>query len=311
MPPQITTLAQQIIFNDVSLADLMVSDFIYAGTMFNVLHAEESSNGDKHEYWKELTAPTVGFRDPGKSANNSPGTKEQVLTQLKVLDATAHEDKAIADNYKHGPDDFMAMRGLENFQAGVHLADRQFIYGTNVDGDGFVGLVENDGLNALADDKVVDAQGSGNDVEDIWIIRTGQNAMAAIYNGDTPLTIEDRVTQQLNEYDSSGNAIGQFTGYVTPIMSWLGLQFGSIHDVVRIANVDVTANDVEDYVQDGIALFPSTHQPTHVFTSRRGRRAIQRSRTSISDAARQPIPTDVDGVSLEISEAIVGAAALT
>ena len=310
MPATQTTLAQLLLINDRSLADFEVSDVVLAGTMFDLLHGQESSNGTVHVYSREDAAPVVGFRDPNTSANNSPGTYSNVTVNLKVLDATASEDKAIADVWKHGHDAFMAKRGLRNLQVGFHTAEKQYIYGTNNDSDGFVGLVEADGLNQLSDEKVIDAGGSGNDVEDIWIIRTGEEDVSAICNGDCPLDIGEIVVQQLNEY-SGGNAIGQYTGYVAPIMSWLGLQIGSKHSVVRIANVDVTSNSIEDAVSDGIALFPSGREATHIFCSRRARNGIKKYRTATTTSGKKAqVPTDVDEVPLHISEAIVGGAAL-
>lgn len=310
MPATQTTLAQLLLINDRSLADFEVSDAILAGTMFQMLHSQESSNGTVHKYPRETVTPVVGFRDPNTSANNTPGTYVNETLDLKVLDATASEDMAVADAWKHGHEAFMAKRGLRNLQVGFHTAEKQYIYGTNNDADGFTGLVEADGLNELSDEKVVDAGGAGNDVEDIWIIRTGEEDVSTIVNGENPLSIGEIVIQQLNEY-SGGNAIGQYTGYVAPIMTWLGLQIGSKHSVVRVANVDVTSNSIEDAVSDGIALFPSGMEPDFIFCSRRARNGIKKNRTATTTSGRKAeVPVDIDDIPLHISEAIVGGAAL-
>lgn len=307
MAEERTTLAELLKFNDVSLADLNVSDLVLGGTMWAELFAQPSSNGTVHKYFKEITAPVIGFRLPNESKTHQPGTKEQVIVDLKILEATAEEDKAIAEANIKGADYHMAMRAMENLRVAFHNTDRQFIYGTAADAKGFTGLAEASGLDALADEKVVDGGGSGSDVESIWIMRTAENGVSSIFNGDNDgLQIGDIYEQQLNEYNGSGLAIGTFSGLVAPILSWLGMQIGSKHDVVRIANVDTTSNDVEDLIQDGLSLFPSGKGANKIFCSRRARRAVTRGRQkTATENKRVPTATEVDEVPLYISEGLV------
>lgn len=305
MPEQRTTLAELLKFNDRSLAELDVSDIIFAGSMLSVLHAQPSSNGTVHKYYKQVTAPVIGFRKANAPKTSQPGVKEQVSIDLEFLEATVEEDVKIARGYIHGEEAFMAKRGLENLTEAFHHAEVQFIYGTGNDADGFVGMAEATGYTALADEKVIGGGGTGTDVESIWIVRTGEDDLSAVSNGEESLEIGEIYRQQLNAYDVSDNVIGTFSGLVAEIHSHFGLQLGSIHSLVRIANVDTTSNTVEDLVQDGLELFPSTKQPTHIFLSRRARRAISRGRQkTATENRRVPRAMDVDEIPLVISEAL-------
>jgi hypothetical protein len=309
------TLANLNIIGDVSLADLNVADTILAGSMWGVLFAQESSNGTKHTYEKETDAPTVGFRDANSPNVGTAGVDVQVDITLKILEATVEADKALALGYprrKGGREGYMAKKGARKLAAAFHTSERQLIYGTGNDADGFVGLTEATGLNSLAGEKVIDAGGTGNDVESIWVLRSGEDDVSTIYNGESAFNFGDIYEQQLTKYDGAGAVQGTYAGLVTSIISWLGLQIGSKHSLVRVANVDVTANDVEDYVQDALALFPGDRMATDIFGSRRARRAIQRGRQKTStQLERAALVTSIDGVPVHTSEGLLPETALT
>ena len=116
----------------------------------------ESSNATIHEYYKETQAPVVGFREANTAGTNTPGQEERVTVNLKILEAKVEADKAVAKAYprrKGGVPAYMAKKSSRYLAAGFHAAERQFIYGTASDSDGFVGFAENDGLNSISDGK--------------------------------------------------------------------------------------------------------------------------------------------------------------
>jgi hypothetical protein len=278
--------------------------------MFQMLFAQESSNGTVHSFVVETGAPTVGFRPVNTGHANAAGTSTRYNIDLKVLDATAQEDAALADAYKDGPEMFMAKRALRNLAAGFSAAEKQFIYGTDNDADGFVGLAEAAAYLFQDSEKVIDGGGSGSAVQSAWIIRTGEDDLSVVYNGDTPMTIDDIVPVLLNQY-SDGNAVAQFPGYMTKVLTWLALQIGSKHSVCRVANLDLTGTNFEDKIQDGLATFPSDRPATHIVVSRAGRRAIQNGRTSYNALGiPAQLPTEIDGVPIVISEALVAETAI-
>lgn len=300
------TLAQALMIDNVAHGDQMVSDIILAGSMFQALHAEPSSNGLVHSYTKTVTTPVIGFRNLGEPDNNKPGTKADVSISLKLLDCTVKEDAGRVESSPRGVDGYLSDTGLENLSTGFHTAEKQLFYGIANDTKGFVGLTQAAGYSALGA-HCLDAGGrSANNVESIWVCRTGKNDLAAVYNEQMGgLTIDDYYKTQLNAYDNTGVVTGQFSGYAMPIMSWLGLQLGSVHSLIRIANVDVESATIEDHISKAINRFPSNKPPTHVVMSREARGGVKNGRTTFSPVGqRAPVPTEVDGIPIIISEAL-------
>ena len=290
--------------NDVSVADLGISDIIFAGSAFAMLNAQESSNGTLHSYTVETGAPTVGFRAANTGHNNAAGSSTKYDISLKILDATVQEDKAIADVWRNGSEAFMEKRALRNLAQAFNQAEKQFLYGTGNDSDGFVGLVENDAYKYQDSEKVIDGGGSGSAVQSAYIIRSTEDDLSVVYNGDEPMTMGEIYEALLNEY-SGGNAVSQYSGYVLPIISWLGLQIGSKHSVVRVANLDLSGTNVEDKIQDGLAEFPEDKPATHILLSKKCRRSIQKARQSYNPyGAPAVIPDNIDGVPLVLSAAL-------
>ena len=162
-------------------------------------------------------------------------------------------------------------------------------------------------------EKVIDAGGTGTDLESVWIIRTGEDDVSAIYNGETGMMFGDIYEQLLYQYDAGGAVLGSFAGLVTTLTTWLGLQIGSAHSVLRVANIDYNNHEtVEDFIQDGLAEFPSDRMATHIFGSRRIRRAIQKGRQKTSDGIdRVSMVNSIDGTPVLTSEGLLPETALT
>ena len=303
------TLANLNIIGDVSLADLNVADTILAGSMFMMLHAQESSNGIVHTYSKEIEAPVVGFRNPNQSNRGTAGVDTQATVNLKVLEATVEADKALAYGFpkrKGGPSAYMAKKAARKLAAAFHTAERQLIYGTGHDADGFVGLAEVPGLAALGQEKVIDAGGTGNDLESVYVMRTGEDDVSTIYNGKDAFDFGQMYETRLNEVDGAGAVLGTYAGLVSTILSWIGLQVGSLHSIVRVANIDTSGTDVEGFIQDAIALFPGDRMATDIFASRRVRRAVQRGRQSTAtENQRVGLVTSIDGLPVSTSEGLL------
>ena len=202
---------------------------------------------------------------------------------------------------------FMQKRAFWNLAAALDTAERQFFDGTANDADGFVGLKEDANFDALADPRVIDG-GAGADVSDIWVIRTSEDDLSLIGNGDDPLDFGDGEIHITTLTDVNNKP---YTGYTAPLMSWLGLQVGSLNSIVRVANVDVDGTNIEEKTQEAISMFPGRSPATHVIMSRAARFGIQKTRTSFNGAGTPAlIPANVDGVPIVISEAITTGAAL-
>lgn len=310
------TLGNLEIINGASLADLEISDAVLDGTIWARLYAQESSNGTKHEYEKEVDTPVVGFRDVNTGKKGTAGVDELVTVGLKGLEVTVEADKLLAQGYRRrqgGIEAYFARKSKRKLRAAFHHTGTQTIYGTGSDTDGFVGLAENALLNTITSEKVIDAGGTGSDLESVYIIRTAEDGLSALYSGEDGLLSGFGDIQDQQLYRIVGGELESFAGLVATLCSWLGLQVGSKHDVVRVCNIDFNDHaSIEDAIQDGLSLFPGGFTPNDIWASRRIKRAIQKGRQKTSTEARRVgMATDVDGVPLSTVEALIPETQLT
>lgn len=307
MAQNLLTLPELIVINNKNLADIDVTDLVDDAPVLKALAAQAASNGTKHEYSKEVGAPVVGFRAPNTGRDYSHSVDQQVTIDLKILDATFAVDKALADAYtKGGAGAWLAREGRRHLRAAFAMAERQFFSGVANDALGFVGLPDADGLNALTDEMVVGAGGSGGGsiYTSVWAIRTTEDmANACVVMGqDGEITIGDSVIVPLPELSNGSPTSKTYPGYYTPITGWIGLQLGSVHSVARLCNIDAsigaTSNTLDDdLLSKLLELFPETAPPTHFVMNKRARGQLQRSRTTYSPTGLPaPLPQEYEGI---------------
>jgi len=297
------TLADLVVINDQNLADIDVSDLLDDAPLLRTLAADTASNGTSHKYTKETAAPVVGFRDVNNGRENTKSTDTLVTVTLEILDASFACDKALADVYKHGVEAYIAREARRHLRAAYFAAENQFLYGVGADSNGFAGMADNAGLDAIADAMVINggsAVGSIN--SSVWAIRTtgDMGHVTAISGQDGNIEIGETIVQRL------AGATGWYPGYYTPITTWLGLQIGSAKSVGRLCNLDAGSNKLADTdMSDLLELFPSHAQPTHFVMSRRSRAQLQASRTATNaTGAPAPRPTEYEGIPIITTEAI-------
>lgn len=307
------TLADLVKLNDMNLADIDVSDLLQKAPLLAALAAATASNGTNHSYLKETGAPVVGFRALNAGRFNSTDTDTKVEIALQILDASFRVDKAGADAYtKGGAPAYLARRGKRSLRAAFAGAEKQILYGTGNDADGFVGLAECATVNGLSDtEHVVNAGGSTvNGATSVWLLRSSddETGVTVITGKEGQIEIGDSVVVEATDADGK-----HYPAYYTPICGWLGLQVGSAFDIVRIANI--TAQDgcglTDDLLSQAMELFPAADGPTHIAMSRRARGQLQRSRTATtSDGRTAPTPKDYEGVPIICTDQIVNTEAI-
>lgn len=306
MADDFIALADLVTINDQNLADIEVTDLLDDAPFMKALAAETASNGTSHKYTKETGAPVVGFRAPNAGREYDSSDDTLVTIDLKILDASFQIDKALADAYtKGGPEALVAREARRALKAAFFGAEKQFINGT-VGGAaaGFTGLA--DALAALANTKVVNAAGTtAATASSIWMVRTRGDgtALTAIMGQGGNITIDE--TTVIKAVDGTGK---YYPAYFTPIEGWLGLQLGSVHDVVRIANLteDSGKGATDALIYKGLELFPAARQPNLIVMNRRSLRQLQASRTATNaTGAPAPRPTEVEGIPIVVTDAIL------
>lgn len=291
MSDSLITLSDLVSINGAGVSDIEVKDIIDGAPVLAAMAAAEASDGTIHKYLKETGAPVVGFRDPDEGRDHSKSTDELVTINLKVLDASFHVIKVLADIYKKGAEAMIAREAARHLRAAFALAEKQIFNG--LDAKGFSSLISS--LSYLGHPMVYNAGGS-TAVTSVWMIRsTPDEAGTTVIAGQNGNIVIDETFVQFIEV---GSPAKKLAAYMTPIEGWLGLQIGSAYSVGRLANVDNGSYKLtDDLLSELFALFPEDAPPTMICMNKRSRKQLQQSRTATSPSgAPAPWPTEWEGI---------------
>lgn len=305
-------LADLVKINDMNVSDIDVSDLLKDAPFISALAADTASNGTDHKYLKETGAPVVGFRAVNDGRDHDHSDDTLVTINLKILDASFHVDKAVADAYtKGGPDAWVAREGRRHLRAAFKKGETQLLYGTGSDSDGFTGLSDASTIDGASDAMVVDAGGTtANTQTSVYLVRSvdPMTDVTLIVGQNGNIEIGDRYEQMMP------GTTGHFPAYVTSMYAWLALQLGSIYSVGRICNLhasDSGAQLDDDKIADAISKFPEERQPTHLVMNRQSRKQLQQSRTATSTTgAPAPFPTESFGIPIISTSSVVNTEAV-
>ncbi|WP_417625136.1 major capsid protein [Paremcibacter congregatus] len=300
-------LAELLKIDDTGLADYGVTDLIDDAPFLKALAAVLSSDGTNHKYLKETSAPVVGFRPVNDGRENAKSGDTLVEIALKILDASFGVDMALADAHKKGPDAFVMREAVRHLKAAFFHAEKQLVYGA--DSDGFSGLVSASTLQYTDSGKVLNALGdTANETTSVYLVRTNEEGDAAVVMGnDGNIEIGQTVVQR-----ASGATAGTYPEYYTPISGWMGLQVGSAHSIVRIANIDFDHPLTDDLIYEAVSMFPAGRKPNLCVMNGTARNMLRKSRTATNaTGAPAPIPEEVAGAEIVETDAIVDTEAVT
>lgn len=305
-------LTELILLNNNNLADLEMTDLLQDAPFLAGLHAELASNGTRHSYLVEDGAPVVGFRAINAGRENKKSSDRQVDVTLMILAATFNVDQQLAKNYKKGEAAFMSREARRHLKAAFSAAEKQIIYGTGNDSDGFTGMAQATTVDALSDtDHVVNAGGSSvGATTSVWAIRSPNDGtgVCAIMGQDGEITIGEYFQQLLQDGDGK-----DYPGYVQPIEGYMGLQIGSAYDMARIVNLTTQAGKglTDTLMSQLMEKFPASRPPTHFIMNRQSRGQLQRSRTATrTDGADAPIPENYQGIPIICTDSILNTEAV-
>jgi hypothetical protein len=302
MADTLTSLADMVKLNDVSVRDMGVTDIFNEAPLLAALHSIEASHGTDHKFLKETGSPAVGFRAANAGIEWKTDADTLVTIALKILDASFGIDRALVDNASRGGSSIMMRKARRHLRAAFAHAELQLLYGDGSvdanDSDGFQGLA--DVLNDTADAMVIAADGTA-DRTSVWAIRTvsDESAACVVVGNDGMIDIPEYYPQDI--LDSSSK---HFPGYHQPIQGYIGYQFGSAKSAARLGNIGSDGTGLtDDYLSNLYELFPAKHKPTHFCMNVRSQMQLQRSRTTYSPTgAEAPLPTSWNGVNFVITD---------
>ena len=292
MSDSLITLSDLVNINGAGISDAEIKDIIDGAPVLAALAADSASDGTVHKYLKETGAPVVGFRDPDEGRDHSKSTDELVTINLKVLDASFHVIKVIADAYKKGADALIAREGMRHLRAAFALAEKQIFNGLGNDAKGFSALI--DELSYVGHPMVYNAGGSSA-CTSVWMIRSTPDMSNAVViaGNDGKIEMDETFVQFIEDSNSK-----KLAAYMTPVEGWLGLQLGSAYSVGRLANIDDSSHKLtDDLLSELYSLFPEDAPPTMICMNKRSRKQLQQSRTAVNaTGAPAPWPVEWEGI---------------
>ena len=263
--------------------------------------------GTTYKTLVRTSLPTVGFRNANEGATAVKSAYENKIVETFIVDAPIEIDKAVADANEDGWESVLAMEGNAVLEAAFRSVGSQMYYGTATTVQtstaaaptkGFPGLLElYDSTNMEHD-----VSGTGSDTSSAWLVKWGPQYLQWVIGMGGEVQTQDVEATRLTDSNSL-----PYSGYRKPFELYIGLQMVNPNSVVRIKNIDIGTNTLnDDDVYDALELFPAGITPDAIFMSRRSRGQLRSSRTATnSTGAPAGIPTEVEGVQIVVSDSIL------
>lgn len=297
------TLAGLLLLNDRNMADVFPDGVLDDAPVIKAAYAQAASQGGTlHKYIRRNTAATVGFRKIGTGVANVAEVIEDVSVNCEYLDGSFVRDVASAQGYKLGIDAYLKRETQASLKSAMFALEKalfRFDQATQ-----FVGFPY---FNDLADTdvgQIVDAGGAGG--KSVWLIRWGADAASLIAGNDGRIDMVVPAENQIVRVTDAGGT-NTYMAYAVALGGWYGLQVGSKYDVVRIANLDATSDDLltDDLISEALSKFPAARPPNMIVMNRTAHKELQQSRTATNPTgAPAPFPSEAFGVPITITDAL-------
>jgi hypothetical protein len=269
--------------------------------------AVRTIKGTQYKTLVRTALPTVSFRNANEGTPAGKSTFENRLVETYILTPRFEADKAVADAYEDGPAAYIAMEASAQLEASMRLLGKQFYYGTGSDGDakGHPGL-----LGSVDTELVVDAAGTAADTgSSVWAVKWGAQDVIWVYGQNGQLQLDDLRIQSIE--DANGN---RFDAYIQTLTAYPGMQVGSKNSIGRIKKITEEAGKTltDDMMYDLLSKFPAGVRPDVFFMTRRSLKQLRQSRTATNaTGAPAPVPTEVEGIPIAVTDSILNTEALT
>jgi len=251
--------------------------------------AARSINGLNYKTLVRTDLPTVAFRNANEGSSESKGKTVERLVETYIMNPQWTADKAVADRSEDGAAAYMADEADAIITAALKHLQQQFYYGVNNDAKGFAGI-----KSMVESDLVVDAQGSGSDTTEFWVVNWGnKNVRWVLGNGGSLDMTDPSVIRML---DSNNKA---YSAYWQEMLAYVGLQIGSKFSVGCIKNIDSGKPLTDNLIGDLITKFRNKGlEPEIGYCTPTALKYLQQSRTATNPTgAAAPFP----GSSLELN----------
>lgn len=274
----------------------------------------------KGTMYKTLVRTALGntsgsFRSANAGTSAIKHTYENRTVETFILTPRFEADKAVADRYEDGPQVYIAQENQGTLEGEMQALARQFYYGAGTGGNvlGHPGLIQSyDTANM-----VVDAGGTtASTGSSCWLIKYGPKAVQWVWGANGAFAMSPlRVESIIDPNDSTK----KFSGYVSDMSAYPGLQVGSLQSVCRIKKLTADAGKgmTDALINTALSKFPVGMIPDVILMTRRSLAQLQSSRTATTPTGQPaPFPTSIVGIGganipISVTDAILDTESLT
>jgi len=300
------TLAGMLLLNDQNMADIYPNGVLDDSPVIAQASAVAASQGTVHKYLRRTTAATVGFREINTGVTNTAEIFDDISHTLKILDASFTRDVALADAFRAGREAYIQKETQAALKSGMFaLETALFGFGQSTQFAGLPYFVEY--ADTDYGDQVIDAGGAGG--KSVWLIRWGEDAVSVIAGNDGNMSMlwDDDNPTVVQVYQSDQGVTAPYSAYRVTLQGYFGLQVASVYDVVRIANLDGTSDDLltDDLISDALSVFPAARPPNMICMNRTALKELQQSRTARNPTgAPAPFPEESFKIPIVTTDAL-------
>lgn len=267
--------------------------------------------------------PTVAFRNLGEPVSSSRSSYAQRSATLKLLSGRVEiSDAEIKANGLQTKEEMQTDESVATMAAAFQHLAKQIWYGTGADAKGFAGAT------ALVDAAMVTKAGAGSAGANtsVWFVGNGAKRACGIvfsknskiisgedlefHDGDIPIKETVTIGDEQKEI-----VTGVEPGTIGDLTSFAAFLVSNMKQLARLCNVTTATGLDDDMLMDCIEAYAKVNdgkRPDGIFMSYNARKMLRKSRTltlqiknGVNAKVFAPIPTDVDGIPLFATNALL------
>jgi len=217
----------------------------------------EANNITSHMFTQRLTEPSGSWVNVNEGVSVEASRTKQLVEPVKFLEAYSRIDERILE-FESNKEAFRTTEDMAFVGGLAKTFAESFFYGSVADDPKeIIGLSNREYYDALADDNVHGAGGTGGDVSSAWIIDWGPDKVGLVYPKGSPtagIEMEDLGRQLVD--DGSNNL---YTAYVTRFKFHTGIVIRDPRCIQRVCNIETSGSsnilDTDDLI-DAITNMP-------------------------------------------------------
>lgn len=263
--------------------------------------------------------PTASWTAGNTGVAASKSTLDRRRVECFLLQSRIEMAKHITDATEEGAAWWQAMESLGAATAALRLVSSQIYYGTTAGALGFSGFKAATPVSG-ASGIVTNATGAtSTTASSAYFVKFGPQGVNLVAGRNATLELSNFMEESIE--DASGLKL---PGYVGHLHAWMGLQLTNTNAVSRIYNLteDSGKGLTDALIATHLAKLKDGYDPDMILMSRRSRRQLQHSRTSVINAGPGsakpdgsvgnvgPIPTEAFGIPIMVSDSILNTDAI-